>query len=221
MSIISPKQIQTDRLEVTPDVAMPNNLEKLKRMISDANDVSSERVLLKEYDKLTSSSKLTTAQKKRKKELDTELSMLYGFENGTWVSNLDDSQYQLGLLEMRRGIVEDTECRNTLELMLADRIVASYWRAMRCDTLFNMMIYKDGNFAFNQLILNAMKEILKGSELANRQLHANIILLKELKQPKLDVKVRADNAYFAQNQQVINTEENPARDANPEIIKSK
>jgi len=31
--------------------------------------------------------------------------------------------------------------------------------------------------------------------------------LKELKQPRLNVRVTADNAYVAQNQQVINTDE--------------
>ena len=40
--------------------------------------------------------------------------------------------------------------------------------------------------------------------MADRQLAANMMLLKELRQPALNVKVNTKNAYIAQNQQVVN-----------------
>ena len=131
---------------------------------------------------------------------------MYGLENGIWAANLSHNENYLPLGETRRKIVKDYDCKTSLELMLADRIVANYWRAMRNDTLLNHYIEnKDGSFSVNQLKINMIKEFNKGIERADRQLNANIMLLKELKQPKLNIKVNTENAYIAQNQQVVNT----------------
>ena len=80
--------------------------------------------------------------------------------------------------------------------------------AMRYDSHFNYIIEKPGGgFTFDQLKVNVLKEFNKGLELAGRQLNADIILLKELKQPRVSIKVKTDNAYLAQNQQInINSE---------------
>ena len=111
-------------------------------------------------------------------------------------------------MKMRHDIAEEYSCKTASELMLADRIVANYWRAMRYDSSFNYIIEKPGGgFTFDQLKVNVLKEFNKGLELAGRQLNADIILLKELKQPRVSIKVKTDNAYLAQNQQInINSE---------------
>ncbi|MBM2820830.1 MAG: hypothetical protein HW405_590 [Candidatus Berkelbacteria bacterium] len=103
---------------------------------------------------------------------------------------------------MRSELVKEYDCKTSLELMIADRIVASYWRAMQCDRIFNRLVTKeDGGFSFDQLKINITKELNKSIELANRQLNTNIILLKEIKQPKLDIKVNTKNAFIGNQQQ--------------------
>ncbi len=92
--------------------------------------------------------------------------------------------------------------------MLADRITTAYWRGMRYEMYLNRLIEPEPNkFQFNEFKIKALKEIHKGIELSNRQFETGLTLLKNLKQPRLNVRVTADNAYVAQNQQVINTDE--------------
>ena len=200
---MSKKQPKTKHQNTKLSVVKKGKSEEIIKEFFEADIFLPERQLLKEYKDLFNLEKLTPSQNKRKGELELEIAMLYGLENGMWATTISRKKYYGALATMRKNIVNQYNCRASLELMLADRIVASYWRALKCDMVFNRLIEdEDGNFSFNQLKVNVLKEFNKGMELANRQLSANIILLKELKQPKLDVKVRTDNAYIAQNQQL-------------------
>jgi hypothetical protein len=119
---------------------------------------------------------------------------------------------------MRFSLVKEYGCKTSLEFMLVDRIVASYWRSMRCDRVFNLLITKeDGGFSCDQLKVNIIKEINKSIEFANRQLNTNIIMLKELKQPKLDVRVNTKTAFIGNQQFNVNKQD----DRQNEIIKPK
>jgi len=178
-------------------------IERVLKPLTETFDFSDDNWIVEEYVKLDQKSKLTPREEKRKDELRLEIGMIYGLKNGAWVVNLGHSKYYKSLATIRSSLIKEYNCKTPLELMLVDRIVASYWRAMRCDTIFNHFIEKeDGSYSFNQLKVNVMKEFNKALELSSRQLNANIILLKELKQPKLNVKVRTDSAFIAQNQQL-------------------
>ena len=179
-------------------------LEKVKEAYCQNDMFVGDKNMLSEYRDLHQKlDKLTPNEKKRKDQLSTELFMTYGLENGIWATNLGHSKYYSSLAQIRLNIVKDYDCKSSLELMLADRIVAHYWRAMRNDTLLNRYIENgDGSFSINQLKINMIREFNNGTERADRQLNADIILLKELKQPKLNIKVTTENAFIAQNQQV-------------------
>ena len=179
-------------------------LEKVKEAYCQNDMFVGDKNMLSEYRDLHQKlDKLTPNEKKRKDQLSTELFMTYGLENGIWATNLGHSKYYSSLAQIRLNIVKDYDCKSSLELMLADRIVAHYWRAMRNDTVINQLTEeKDGGYSFNQQKINVLKELNKGVELADRQLSADIILLKELKQPKLNIKVTTENAFIAQNQQI-------------------
>lgn len=158
---------------------------------------------LTEYQNLEEIKEPSKEQTDRKKKLSEEIVMMYGLENGIWAANLAHAKYYSALAQIRKNIVRDFGCKTSLEFMLVDRIVAHYWRAMRSDTLLNhYMENEDGSFSVNQLRINMVKEFNRGIDRADRQLNANIILLKELKQPKMNIKVTTENAYIAQNQQV-------------------
>lgn len=184
-------------------------VEKIKKHYKNPNVFIPDKQKLEEYDDLENIKEaLNPTQQKRKTELSSELGIMYGLENGIWTANLAHAKYYSGLAQMRRNIVKDFSCQTSLELMLADRIVAHYWRAMRDDALSNKLIEKEDNsgYSFTQQKINLLKELHKGVEIADRQLNADIILLKELKQPRLNIKVTAENAFIAQNQQVNNLE---------------
>lgn len=156
-----------------------------------------------------------------KNNIGQELLQMNGLKNGYWISRISYSQNISSLSKMKKEFIEENECKSSIELMLADKIVANYWRVMKYEQVFNRFIENDeGKMSFNQLTVNIFKEINRGLEIAHRQLDNNIILFKELKQPNLKLTVKTDNAYFAENQQVINNTKNSEKlEDNNEIIK--
>jgi len=180
-------------------------------------DLFPEDKEIKEYANLVAKSeKLTEKQTERMNKISFELIKQYGLKNGLWVKNLDRDEYYEALGKIRHDIVAEFCCKTSLELMLVDRIVASYWRAMKYDMIFNRLIEsKEGKFSFDQLKVNILKEFNKGVDFANRQLNTNMILLKELKQPALNLSVKTKTAFIAQNQQ-LNI--NPSNKNNPDEI---
>jgi len=197
----------------------PDRIGKMRDIF--VQDIFPDDKEIKEYaDLVAKSKKLTEKQTERMNEISLELVMQYGLKNGLWVKNLDHDKYYEALGKIRHDVVAECSCKTSLELMLTDRIVASYWRAMKCDMIFNRLVEKeDGKFSFDQLKVNILKEFNKGIELANRQLNTNMILLKELKQPALNFSVKTKTAFVAQNQQ-LNINQPNKNDSN-EIIKSK
>jgi hypothetical protein len=198
------------------------NIDNVRQMYSNPNSYNPEELKLRNYYKLNKSTeKLTPVQEKEMKKTSEELGMIYGLQNGIWAGNLARTQYFGTLYQMRKSIVKDYNCQSSLELMLADRIVAHYWRSMRNDAVINMLTEeKDGGYSFNQQKINILKELHRGVEMSDRQLSANILLLKDLKQPKLNIKVNTENAYIAQNQQVVNTDKNGSKSVKDELLRA-
>jgi len=131
-----------------------------------------------------------------------EIALAMGLENSIFAANLSHKKYSKFLGTTRRRIVKEYDCKSSIELMLADRITASYWRSMRLDLTLNYLIEeKDGGYSFNDQKINTIRELSKSLESASRQFNTSVLLLKELKQPKLNVKVNTKNAFIGENQQ--------------------
>jgi len=184
------------------------DIEERPEELFDGFDFYEESVLkgikkvLEECIKLTRKKRLTLKEKERMHELTLEIVMIKGLERGFWVENLSYRKYSTSLGSMRLSLIKEYECKTSLEFMLVDRIVASYWRSMQCDRTFNLILTNENDgFSFDQLKVNVIKELNKSIEFSNRQLSANIIMLKELKQPKLNIKVNTKSAFIGQNQQ--------------------
>lgn len=162
--------------------------------------------------------KLTSQEKERKREVGSEITKAYGLKNGIWVSNVSYGRYNEFLSTTRSMLVKEYDCKTPIELMLVDRIVANYWRSMRLDMILNRLIEnEDGGFTFNDSKMNTIRELSKGLESVSRQLNTSILLLKELKQPALNVNVK--NAIIGQNQQFnVNRQNSQQQD---EIIEPK
>lgn len=158
--------------------------------------------------------------KKEIADISEELGMMYSAENGYLLSHIGYRKQASTLSRIRKKIIDENDCKNTTELIIVDLIVASYWRIIKYETTYNRIIEnEDGQFSFNQLTINTLKEVNKGLEIAHRQYSNNVILLKELKQPNLKVTVKTGNAYFAENQQINNNNGNDDLKDNKEIIK--
>lgn len=183
-----------------PDVS---KIDRLKHMYTNPETFMGIKNTITECIDLSSLKKLSPAQKKQFDTVTNELVMAYGLKNGIWASNLARGKYYSTLAQIRNDVVKDFNCQTSLELMLADRIVAHYWRAMRTDALINRLNEEeDGGYSFNQQKINLIRELYRGVDLSDRQLNTNIILLKGIKQPQLNIKVTTENAFIAQNQQI-------------------
>lgn len=177
-------------------------IERLRKIFVGDIDFSDYNSQIGEFVDLLDKKKLTPKEEKMKDKLQSEISKAFGLKNGIWAANVSYHKYNRFLANTRSMLVKEYDCKAPIELMLADRIVASYWRSMRLDTTLNCLIEeKDGGYSFNDSKMNVIRELSKGLESASRQLNTSILLLKELKQPKLNVKVNTENAFIGQNQQ--------------------
>lgn len=175
---------------------------------------------IEEYIDLTEKKKLTAKEEKRRDELALEIAKANGLKNGIWAANLSYGKYYRFLATTRSDLVREYDCKTPLELMLVDRIVANYWRSMKLDmTLHRLIETEEGGYSFNDSKMNVIRELSKGLESASRQLNTSILFLKELKQPKLNVKVNTENAFIGQNQQFNVNKQNEQQQS--EIIEPK
>lgn len=213
------KQLEANRDNVKLSVKR-DSPKDISNFFSNADNRILERQLLEEFSNLVNSKELTSSQNEREKELTKKLNFLYGLENGIWVGALSYEEYSIALMRMRQDIVKQYNCRDSLELMLADRIVANYWRSMRLDAILNRLTETgDRSYSFNDSKMNIMRELSKGLESASRQLNTSILFLKELKQPKMNIKVNTENAIIGQNQQFNVNKQNEQQQS--EIIEPK
>lgn len=188
-------------------VSLNMELDKIRKDYSNPNFFDGENNLLNEFNKLLKEKTPTEDQKKRKLELSNDIGIMYGLENGIWIANLGYEKDYATLARMRQKIIKDYACNTSLELMLADSIVACYWRIIKNEMKLNRLSEKeDRSFSFNQSKVNIMKELNKEVDLANRRLGMNIILLKEMKQPALKVIVKTNTAFIGENQQFNNNQ---------------
>ncbi len=174
-----------------------------------------EDKLLQECNELANLKNRSQEEEERKDKLINELAILNGFNNGVLLQTIvNDATLQQGLLKIRQNFISEYKCQTSSELMLADRITAAYWRGIRYEMYLNRIMEEEpGKLSLNEFKIKILKELHKGIDLANRQFEIGLTLLQNLKQPRLNVKVTADNAYLAQNQQIINTEEiNPVKE---------
>jgi len=175
---------------------------------------------IEEYIELTEKKKLTQKEEKRRDELSLEIAKANGLKNGLWAANLSYGKYHKFLATTRSNLVKEYDCKSSLELMLIDRIVANYWRSMKLDmTLHRLIETEDGGYSFNDSKMNIIRELSKGLESASRQLNTSILFLKELKQPKLNVKVNTKSAFIGENQQFNVNKQNEQQEN--EIIEPK
>ncbi len=163
--------------------------------------ITADGVGIEEILSLINKEKLTEAETKRLNKLQQEVTEIHGLKNGFWAGAATYQKYRNFIYTTRASLVKEFDCKTSLELMLVDRIVANYWRATRIETLLCPYIEWNDNYPFSQLRVNIIKELSKSLESCSRQLTTSILLLKEMKQPGVNVKINAGNAFVAHNQQ--------------------
>ncbi len=212
------KKTKNQSKELTKKEERQAEIERLRKALTEDGVFSIAYSKMGELADLLDKKKLTAKEEEKKTMLQLDITKAFGLKNGLWATNVGYGRYHEFLATTRSMLIKEYGCKTPIELMLVDRIVANYWRSMRLDTTLNQLIERpEGGYTFNDSKVNVIRELSKGLESASRQLNTSIMLLKELKQPALNVKVK--NAIIGQNQQFnVNRQDSQQQD---EIIEPK
>lgn len=122
-----------------------------------------------------------------------------GFENDyTLVETVDEHLRGLAI-ELRRQLIIDFGCTTYAEKVLVDGVVSGYMRHLKAAKEFNFTI-NQGRISPN--MTEYLKVLNKEMDSANRQLQSAYQLLVNLKRPPVNVQIKTQTAFVAQNQQV-------------------
>lgn len=126
------------------------------------------------------------------------------FESGKYlrysVSEIDQNDAPI----LRERLIKEYNATTISEVMVIELMVNAYFRSLQSAKAYSLMLMdRTGGIANGQQTeINAFKEISKQIEIANRQFMTALTFLKELKQPGIQVKIEAKEAYFGRNQQI-------------------
>lgn len=120
------------------------------------------------------------------------------------------TKYQTLVLELIRRLKKEHDCQTTEEIMLAETIALSHTRALELSNKFTA--FKDIEY------LSTEKNgyyglIAKEIDRAHRRMMHSLLLLKQIKQPSIEVNIKSKNTFLAQNQQ-FNAEKPPETNKN-------
>lgn len=154
--------------------------------------------LLEEYDNTTGKQKeqaLTKLEEKLKEALP-----VIALDKHHLIANaLYDDKHRTLAIELADQLIAGYKCTTATEKMLAETTAWAYCRMLEYSNRLNGItqidyLSNEKNSYYNALGLSVDR--------ANRQFLSAIHLLRQIKQPKINVTFKAHNAFVAQNQQI-------------------
>lgn len=124
-------------------------------------------------------------------------------EKGKYVQFSVHSMDKEYVIKLREQLIGEYKASSMSEMLIIDMAINAYFRSLRVSVIcINLIQNKDGVILSpEQNRTNLIKELNKQIEMANRQFMTALTFLKELRQPNINVKVHAKEAFVAQNQQ--------------------
>jgi len=150
-----------------------------------------------------------TNQNKNQREIEKQLPKTpqpEEFDIDKWLFEVDLWTIKK-VVPLKNKIVKEYNCQSSLELLLAGRIAVLYWRITHLEGLIASLV-GDSNgvweisYSLDDTRRKALKELSKSIESAHNQLITSTALLKEFKQPPLNLQIKTQGTFIAQNQQV-------------------
>lgn len=132
------------------------------------------------------------------------LSLAYSLESGHALLESVEDRYRSFALEMKKGLEQEFACEKPSERMLIDQIVSAHLRKLEYTRL--MVIHREQKW-LSQEKAAFLNFYSKETDRAHRQFISALETLKAIKQPPINVNVKAQNAFVSQNQQFNNHSE--------------
>jgi len=126
-----------------------------------------------------------------------------GFENGISIIDVVEERYRGMMIELKNNIIKEYNCKTYSEIALVDLAINAYSRNL---TLSRYLINTNAMGHTTALLNNYLSVISKEIDRANRHFITALETLRQFKQPELTVNVRTKNAFIAQNQNLINSQ---------------
>lgn len=132
------------------------------------------------------------------------LSLAYSLESGHALLESVGDRYRSFALEMKKSLEQEFACEKPSERMLVDQVVNAHLRKLEYTRL--MVKYREQEW-LSQEKAAFLSFYSKEADRAHRQFISALETLKAIKQPPINVNVKAQNAFVAQNQQFNNHSE--------------
>lgn len=130
-------------------------------------------------------------------ELLTDLSRAFSIETGHVLIESVRKDYRDLAIQLKQDIQEEYNCSTSLEKALVDQIVNSYIRKLSCSVrLEGQESYIDSD------LIKYRNHLSTEIDRAHRQFLSGLETLKAIKSPKLDIKLKTENAYIAEKQSI-------------------
>ncbi len=129
------------------------------------------------------------------------LNVLRAFETETYIGLMEavSEQYRSLAKELTIQIIKDYACKTSIEKLIAEDVVHSYIKVLDSSRRLNSQL-NSGN---TTSLLNTYMGILsKQADRAHRQFLNALMTLKQIKTPLIEMNIKTNNAFVAQNQQI-------------------
>jgi hypothetical protein len=130
-----------------------------------------------------------------------EAIMALGLTNHYHLIPTADRQYAALALSMTRQIEKDYDCKTAAEKATAEVITMAYIKMVDSSRMFSDWSENKGALKMRDRI-GYLEVMSRQTDRACRQFIAGLAILKQMKQPPLEVTIRTKNAFVANNQQI-------------------
>ncbi len=155
--------------------------------------------LSKEISKVVNENGVAGKDKDSQKLLQ-DASMILGLDNHHLLISGMKGDYRPLAIEFANNLNKEYDCKTASEKALSQTVVNAYIRLLDDTCRFNICIEAGEYLSENRTKHLAM--LSKQIDRANRQFISALTALKQFKSPQIQINVRTQNAFLAQNQQL-------------------
>lgn len=204
-------KISTKQQEINPFEALlrASTFEEKKAILDqEINSVRQhEESLIKEIQQLDREAAKSPQDEELTKRLMEAIFKYKRIKNVSSGDQLSSSVHPLdqsAVKDIRQRLMAEFAPISASEALVVDQVVNAYFRSLRLSQA-HLNLIQDATGGIrrwdNQVIVNLIKEIGKQANFANQQFITALEYLKSSKNPPLNVRVNAKEAYVAENQQ--------------------
>jgi hypothetical protein len=128
---------------------------------------------------------------------------MFGLEVETHVALMGsfNAEYRGMAKELSSQIIKEYDCTTHVEKMLVESAVSGFIRHIDNSKRFNNCINANAEEVILPVLAQFLAMLGKQMDRSNRQFLSSLAMLKQMKQPQLEVNIKTKNAFVAENQQ--------------------